>query len=172
MKTIISALLLLGTILPAFAQDDATATTSVGGSVGGAFPYGYFSDFLGTTGFSVNAFVTWEKEKLAGRFEVGYRSFGKKNGIQGAYIPIQVSYTYEVYTLSGIGLYGGASIGTHIGRSDFKRSNLSFAPLIGGNYKITDDLTGQMDVRFNDLLEDHGPKYFGVEVGLRYAIIK
>ena len=176
MKKVFMVFLLL-TMLSgvSFAQDESHKTVFGGVSLGSVIPYGGMAD-NSKVGIGVNANLTWVSGKNHGQLSVGYHLFGQKNTVHGAYIPVTLGYYHDFYTVSQIDIYGGIELGSHLKspstssfHNDFQQSYLSFTPAVGGSMKMN-NLRFNLDVKFHSLLEDPGPKYFDISVGVGYPI--
>jgi len=157
------------------AQDEAKKTVYGGVSLGTVIPWGGLAD-NSSAGVGVNANVAWVSGRDHGQLNVGYHLFGEKHTVHGAYIPVTIGYFRNFYRLSQIDLYGGLEIGTHLRspstnsfKNDFKQSFMSFTPGLGGAMTMG-NLRFNLDIKFHDLFEDPGPKYFDISVGAGYAL--
>lgn len=169
--------ILCGTVV---AQDESEGTVSVGIDLGAGIPRGDLKD-AAKSGAISGIGLAWSTENYMATIMVGYDMFGKKVipltdttsfDVKGKFYPITAGYYANVGKLASITPHVGAEFGAHLCGGDFVKSYFSLTPVLGASMEMMENLSVGLNVKYHMLLEDPGIQYWGVSVGVQYAIMK
>ena len=179
MKTLIT-LALLAITLPSFTQTNRIFSVSIIG--GTTIPLEKFADRI-NTGYNAGIDVETRKENFAifgaGRINQvkAYRWNFENYGM-----PVMEKWTYTIGEISAGGRWylgnskpfsGNVDLAVSIYTGNyFQKIPWGIQPGIGGNVKITKNLSANLNLKVNIFEEEDWLTYLGLNLGLRYSLNK